>query len=140
MRGIKAAEGEQPDSDLREIRFLKNNYGRLAETIVVRWRDGMFRLQPGESSLEKVAKEAKAEEVFISLLHRFAGSGRNVSELRGANYAPLLFAREPEARAAKLTQSDLDAAMRRLFAAKKITVTTYRRSGHDAYRIVGCHE
>ena len=42
LKGIKSEDGEQPDNDLREIVFKKNNYGRVAESIVLRWTDGLF--------------------------------------------------------------------------------------------------
>jgi CHC2 zinc finger len=42
-----AEEGEQPDTDLRELRFKKNNYGPVSESIVLRYRNGLF-LPEGE--------------------------------------------------------------------------------------------
>src|SRR5439155_22991586 len=36
LKGVKASEGEQSESDLREIEFKKNQYGPLGESIVLR--------------------------------------------------------------------------------------------------------
>ena len=47
----------QSTSDLRELSFLKNNYGPLAESIVLRYRNGLFLPEAGQSTLEKLARD-----------------------------------------------------------------------------------
>ena len=47
LTSIKPESGEQPDNDLREIIFKKNQYGPVSENIVLRWRDGLFLPVPG---------------------------------------------------------------------------------------------
>src|SRR5262249_60119956 len=39
-KGLEAEDGEQPDSDLRELQFKKNQYGPTGETGVVRYENG----------------------------------------------------------------------------------------------------
>jgi RecA-family ATPase len=134
MKGVKPAEGEQPDNDLREISFKKNQYGKLDETI--KWQDGMFLPLPGVRSLDKVAQEAKAEEVFIDLLRRFTRENRNTSPKTGHGFAPALFAAEEEARCARVGKADLAAAMRRLFQNGKITNAPYGKPSRQHYRLV----
>src|SRR5262249_13469293 len=65
IKSIKPEAGEQPDNDLREIIFKKNQYGPTAETIVLRYQNGLFLPVPGVTSLDKLAREAKADDAFI---------------------------------------------------------------------------
>jgi hypothetical protein len=70
--------GEQPDTDLRELQFKKSNYGHVSDSIVLRYRGGLFLPDGGISGLDKIAREQKAEEAFLTLLARFKEQGRNV--------------------------------------------------------------
>jgi RecA-family ATPase len=70
LTSVKPIDGEQPDNDLRELQFKKNQYGPLGENVVLRWRNGLFLPEPGISSLDKIAREAKADEMFLNLLKR----------------------------------------------------------------------
>jgi RecA-family ATPase len=135
LKGVKPADGEQPDNDIRELEFKKNQYGPLAENIVVRYRDGLFLPEAGTSSLDKIAKDARAEEVFLTLLSRFTSENRNVGDKIGPSYAPAFFVREEEALRAKVNGKDLEAAMRRLFKAGKIWNQPYGRPSRQSYRI-----
>jgi RecA-family ATPase len=74
----KMEAGEQPDTDLRELQFKKSNYGHVSDSIVLRYRGGLFLPEGGISGLDKIAREQKAEEAFLTLLARFKEQGRNV--------------------------------------------------------------
>jgi hypothetical protein len=64
----------------------------------------------------------------MNLLTRFSQQNRNVSDkLNASNYAPAMFASQPEAKAAHVSKAAFAAAMERLFAAHKIHVETYGR-------------
>lgn len=114
-------------SDLRKLEFKKNQYGRVAETLTLEWRDGLFLPRRGTSDYDRAATEANAERVFLAALTRFLASGRNLSHKATAhsNYAPKVFAQEDDAKAHRLTKKDLEGAMRRLFDAGKIMVKSY---------------
>ena len=86
-------QGEEPDPELRELVFMKNNYGPIGASILLRWKNGVFVPEAGEGTLEKAAAERRAEELFLTLLKRFNGQGRNVSDKVGPSYAPALFPR-----------------------------------------------
>jgi RecA-family ATPase len=135
MKSIKSEPSEESDSDLREIVFKKNNYGPISENIVVRYQNGLFLPVQGMSSLERAAREAKADEIFLDLLQRLASENRHVSDKKGPNYAPAVFAKEDAARKAGINSDDLAAAMRRLFAAGKIWNEPYGRPSRRSYRI-----
>jgi RecA-family ATPase len=135
LTGIKPEAGEQPDTDLRQLEFRKNQYGPLGETIVLRYRNGLFLPLPGVPSLEKAAQEAKADDVFLDLLRRLTRENRNVSDKPSPAYAPALFAREEEAKRAGLNGKQLEAAMRRLFAATKIWNESCGKPSRPSYRL-----
>lgn len=137
LKGVKSAEGEQPDGDLRELQFLKNQYGTKAETVVLRYQRGLFLPLQGVSDLDKLARESKVDEVFLGLLKQFTSQGRNISDKATANaYAPTTFAKEPAATAQSIRKAELDASMRRLFNAGKICVETYGRPCRPSSKIV----
>jgi RecA-family ATPase len=118
LRGTKPAADEQPQGDLREIIFKKNQYGPISENVVLQYRNGMFLPAPGVSSLDRAAYEAKAESVFLDLLARFTRENRNVVASPCATYAPTLFAKEPEANG--VSKDALADAMARLFKSETI--------------------
>jgi RecA-family ATPase len=136
MKSMKVEDGAEPDKALRQLEFMKSNYGPVAETITVRWRDGVFVPEPKTSSPEKYAADARANEVFLKLLERFCRQGRIVGDKRGPSFAPALFAQEPEAKAVGLQNRALAEAMRRLFADNKIHVENYGRPSRPAAKIV----
>lgn len=135
LRSAKG-EGEQPDTDLRELEFKKNQYGPLSESIVLRYQRGLFLPEGGASSLDAAARDQTAEQTFLDLLRRLTGEGRNVSDKPNApTYAPTAFAKEPEARNHRLRKSDFDGAMRRLFKVGKIHVESYGKPSRPYSRI-----
>jgi RecA-family ATPase len=122
LTGGKPADGEQPDSDLRELEFKKNQYGPLGETIVLRYQHGLFLPEAGVSSLDKMAREQRAEDIFLSLFARFQREGRDdLSDGPSSpRYAPKMFYQEKEAKG--LRKADLENAMLRLFETRKLHV------------------
>jgi RecA-family ATPase len=128
--------GEEPDPNLRELQFMKNNYSPIADRVLLRWCNGVFVPAPAVGSIEKLAAERKAEEVFLLLLQRFNRQERNVNDKKGTSYAPALFSDEPEAKTDKLKNEALASAMRRLFVANKIHVEPYGRPSRPASRLI----
>ncbi|WP_439409760.1 AAA family ATPase [Bradyrhizobium sp. DASA03076] len=136
LKGVKAADGEQPDSDLREIEFKKNQYGPIGESIVLRYQNGLFLPEGGASSLDKLAREMKTEDLFLELLRRFDGQGRNVSHKKNApTYAPSLFAKEDGAKCLRIKKGDFEDAMSRLFNTNRLYVETYRQHSRQFERL-----
>jgi RecA-family ATPase len=131
LKGVKAEDGEQPDGDLRELQFKKNQYGPTGETVVVRYQNGLFVPVNGMTSLEKAAQHQDDDELFLSMLDQFEQQGRHVSDKVNANnYAPAMFSK-----ANGLAKARFAAAMDRLFAANKIHVGTYGRPSRQCYKI-----
>jgi RecA-family ATPase len=94
----------------------------------------------GEITPEMAALQAKADEVFLATLTRFNDEGRAVSPSKKGNYAPRIFVDEPEAKDAGITQSYLEAAMRRLIKDKRIHCgreATKNGNKRDRLEVVG---
>jgi hypothetical protein len=92
---------------------------------------------PGQGQLtpERASADRKADELFLHLLERLAQEDRIASDRKGVNYAPTLFAHEREARVAKIGKGALEAAMRRLFEARRIRVVEDGSGGRRVHRI-----
>jgi RecA-family ATPase len=127
---------EEPDPDLRVLEVMKANYGPVGETVAVKWKDGLFLPVTGTSSLEKLASEQRADQIFLILLDRFADQGRNTCDKPNApTYAPTVFAKESEAKELNIRKADFEAAMRRLFAAGKICLQPYGSPSRGTTRL-----
>jgi RecA-family ATPase len=136
LKGAKAEDGEQPNNDLRELEFKKNQYGPRGESLVLRYQHGLFLPEGSSCNLDKLAREAKADELFVALLRRLAGQNRNVSATKTSpNFAPTTFSAEPDAKALGLRKTDFMSAMTRLFSADKIYVESYGRPSRPASRL-----
>jgi RecA-family ATPase len=134
LRGGEPTDGEAPDPDLRVLEFLKSNYSRLAETITLRWQNGLYALVPGLTSLDRAAREADTDTVAFDYFRR---DEMNLSNNPHAgNYAPRVFAKTLEAKQHGLTERDFEGAMQRLLAAGKIRVERYGRPSDPRFRLV----
>jgi RecA-family ATPase len=128
-------KGDEPDPELRELTFKKNNYGPIGERVLLRWKAGVFVPEPSTGSLEKLAADQRAEELFLTLLGRFEEQGRNVSDKPTApTYAPTMFSKDPQANG--IRKEALADAMRRLFHSRKIRVEQYGRPSRPASKLV----
>jgi RecA-family ATPase len=137
MHAAITEKGDEPDRDLRVIDWMKSNYGPISETITVRWKNGVFLPEAAPGSLNAVAREHKADELFLALLTRLNARGENISPRRTANmYAPTVLAKEPEAKAASLKKKDFEASMGRLFTADKVHLDRYGRPSRDTWKLV----
>jgi RecA-family ATPase len=117
---------ETPDPGLRQLEFQKNQYGPLPNSILVRWRDGVFVTESGTGSLEKLAADQRADEVFITLLKQLEQQGRSVNDKPSSpTFAPKVFSEQPTANG--MNKKALAGAMQRLFAANKIRICEYGR-------------
>jgi hypothetical protein len=83
-----------------------------------------------QTSLTRLAEEAKIDDLFMQLLDKFTAQGREVRSTTGSGYAPGEFEDHPDAKAAKLRGPALKAAMERLFATGSIINVQGKRSKH----------
>ena len=125
LKGVKADKGDQPENDLRELEFKKNQYGPLGETIAVTWRDGVFVPERSGSSLDALAREQEINEIFLKIMARLLHQGKDLSPHGTAhNYAPTILAGQQEAKDAKIRKRDFEAAFDRLLNANRIHIAT----------------
>jgi RecA-family ATPase len=120
LTSVKPEGDEQPDNDLRQMEFKKNQYGPTGETIVLRYQRGLFLPVGGTSTLEKLAAEQNADNLFLELLDAFVQQGRNVSHYKNVNnYAPIMFAKDPKTKATPGITKALANAMERLLRRRR---------------------
>ena len=120
---VKAPDGGVVNRNWRSLEGKKSNYGAPAEPMTVEWKRGVFVPVAEAGGFDKLAADAKADDLFLSLLTRFAEQDRNVSANTGPSYAPTRFAEEPDAKG--FTKRQLVHAMSRLLRDGKIRVETF---------------
>jgi RecA-family ATPase len=119
----KQEEGEQPIGDVREIVFKKNQYGEIAASVRVQYRNGVFVPVTNASPLERAVAEASVDKAFLTCLDAATEQGIDVHVTPGKGYAPSHFA--------QMTQANghgskvFEKAMQRLLDAKKIRNADY---------------
>jgi DNA polymerase len=129
MKTVKP-EGDSVDTGLRAISFHKNQYGPASATCFVRYEAGLFLPVEG-MSINAAERAAKAEEVFVALLRKFATQHQTVSHASGRNYAPARFADHPEAQG--ISRKEFAQAMQRLLDAKVVEIRTWGRPSRLAH-------
>ena len=94
----------RPEPGTRVLEFMKSNYSALSERVELQWSNGLYVPVRAPSAPEQAARNAAVDALFLQLLDRFTAKGENVSPKRNANnYAPTLFAKTTEGKAAKFT-------------------------------------
>jgi RecA-family ATPase len=76
------------NDDVRVLEFKKSQYSRKAESIKLRWKNGLFVPEPTIKSFTTLATEQRVNEVFLNLIARYDRQGRMVSyKPKANNYA-----------------------------------------------------
>jgi RecA-family ATPase len=120
----------------RILQFMKSNYSRLDEQIELQWSNGLYVPVRAPSGPEQAARHAAVEALFLQLLDRSTAKGENLSATRTANnYAPTVFAKSVEARAAHFRRDHFAEALDRLIEAGQVEVETYGPPSKPARRI-----
>jgi RecA-family ATPase len=117
--GAKKAD-DDAESDIRELKVMKSNYGPVGEVVRLRWQRGVFVPEGGPGMLERIAAEAAVDQAYLDCLDAAQGSGREVGEKPGKAYAPTIFAKMPQAKGYR--SNALAEAQERLFSAGRIHV------------------
>ena len=123
LKGVKEEDDGEPDN-LRQLEFKKNQYGPPERPIVLRYTDGLFLPVNGATDPERVIRDARVDGLFIKLLRRFNERLDRVTHLASSPnyYAPKVFADEPEAKQSGFRKGELEDAMKRLMASKRVLV------------------
>lgn len=90
---------------------------------MLRYRDGLFLPEAGITNLDKLAREAKADEIFLSGLRQIMRQGREAMYGHTSpEFGPTLIAELPETKREGVRKKELTDAMNRLLAANKIHI------------------
>lgn len=127
---FRRPDEEDADPDLRVLELMKSNYSRIGEKITLRWKNGVFFKEGGETYLDQQAQNAKAKRIFLQLLDAFTEQGREVNGIAGSNFAPNKFAQTKQAEG--LNKRKLRTAMEALFHEGKI-INLKRPNGRGSY-------
>jgi len=129
------ADGETTGT--RVLEFMKSNYSALAERIELQWSNGLYVPVRAPSAPEQAARNAAADALFLKLLERSTAKGENLSAKATANnFAPTVFAKAPEAKAAHLGRDQLADALDRLIEGGRIAIEPYGPPSKAASRLV----
>ena len=121
LRGVKADKDEQPENDLRELEFKKNQYGPLGETVCVRWHKGIFVPHGDGTTLDALALEQTVDDLFLKIMGRLQQQGRDLSpHPTSHSYVLKIIADQAEAP----RKRDLQTAFNRLLNAGRIHIAT----------------
>ena len=117
--------GNGEDSDLRELRFLKNNYGPYNKQIILRFRDGVFVSETdAETVLAREKILAEIEATFLRILTQCSEQNRPLSPSSHApNFAAKIMAGFPDN--GGFSQRDFAGALERLLARKHVRIGTF---------------
>ena len=115
-----AQDGYEANPDARVLRTMKANYGRTGGEISMTWQQGVFVADAPETGLDRMAGNAKAERVFLSLLRLHTEQGRRVNDKSSTSYAPKVFAEHPKSEG--ITKRAFKSAMEMLMTDGKIKV------------------
>ena len=108
---------------MRELAFKKNQYGPTGKTIVLRYQHGLFLPEQGTTNLDKLAREAKVDDVFLYGLGQIIQQGRNaIAGENSPEFGPTLIAALAPAKTERIGKKELVAAMTRLLDAGKIHI------------------
>ena len=101
---------------------MKSNYSPLAEQVELQWKGGLYLPAPTPSAPEAAAARNAADRLFLDLLDKHTREGANVSGNSAAhNFAPRVFARTKEAKAADIGQRAFADALSRLVEADQVS-------------------
>jgi RecA-family ATPase len=118
--------GDPPgdDPDARTLSFTKNNRGRKADAVELRWTGLTFApVAAAVASPYRAAADREIDDLFLKLLDKRNSQGRHVHASTAKGSAPAEFADDPEARGVKA--SAFRAAMERLFTTGTIRVVDH---------------
>jgi RecA-family ATPase len=124
LRRVTTPEGDEADTDARELEVKKANYGKTGLILPLRWQAGVFVAEvKAEGILDRLAASAKVERVFLKILKAYTDEGRYVSAQPGPTFAPSAFAAHPGAEGCH--KRALRAAMDSLLGKGKICIASH---------------
>jgi RecA-family ATPase len=121
---------DKDNPDARLLHFKKLNYGPKGKPMRLLYRNGIFVTDDGKAS---ASAQINAEVIFLATLDAFTKQGRHVSSAPSANYAPKIFADDPNC---QLDKKALTTAMNSLFGRGEIKIEMFGPPSRQVSRIV----
>jgi RecA-family ATPase len=120
LKGVKP-EGDEPIyTSRRVLEFKKNNYGPIAESIVLRYERGLFLPDAGTTA-EQAERKQRAEDIYLLVLKKLTNQNQDLGVSKNSpNYAPTKIAADPAAR--EFRRQDMEAAQQRLLDQHRIHI------------------
>lgn len=107
------ANGKEVDSGQKRLSTKKVNYGKAGNELTIRWTPAGFEVLFKSAGDAASRASDEARECFLALLARFKAQGRTVNASAGPNYAPTVFAGDPDS--GFVSKAALKGAMAELF-------------------------
>ncbi|MGY4502380.1 RecA-family ATPase [Bradyrhizobium sp. GM24.11] len=127
-------EADEKDPDARVLKVVKANYGRVGESIAMRWDDGVYALDSGPDPVIEGLIGSKTDALFLDLLALFTEQGQNLGVQPGTSYAPVKMAKHTRGKG--FTKDQFAKAMQRLLDAKRVAVVTEGPPSRQRSRLV----
>jgi RecA-family ATPase len=132
LKTPKKKDADSDDDDdttdpVRILEMMKANYSAIAEPVRLTWKNGLLLNEATPTPMQRMSMDAEAQSIFLSLLARYNKQDMTVSaNPPSRNYAPVIFADMPEAKAlaprASTRKRLLRDAMETLFSKDRLYV------------------
>jgi RecA-family ATPase len=134
VRGRFYMVEDKNDKDVRAINFMKNQYGRLDNSIKVRYRNGVFVPDNGQAEVQRAVVTSKINETYLHCLNIKTAQGVYISSKESRSGAGATFAKMTEANGIKAKA--FYEAQERLLSTGKVKIEPYGAPSDKTFRIV----
>lgn len=122
---------------MRQVEFKKSNYSRLAESVTLEWKDGLFLPVSRAGGIEQDIADYQDRQLFLVVRDRLNERAQELSvKPTSIYYAPKIIADQAEARAMKAGIKRMATAMEKLIELGMLKVIETGRKGHPKYLLV----
>lgn len=101
------------EGDVRILKTVKSNYGKIGDETYLEWQDGSFVLHdPSKPGVADGLINGRNDKVFLAVLSKLNRTGQRPSPNKSPSFAPRMIQKHPDAKGAKVR--DMEMAMQRL--------------------------
>jgi RecA-family ATPase len=125
---------DKHNKDLRVIHFMKNQYGRLDNSIKIRHLNGVFVPDNGQAELQRAAQTSKIDETYLLCLDIKTAQGVVISSKESRSGAGATFAKMTEANGVKAKA--FYEAQERLLSTGRVRIEPHGPPSDKTFRIV----
>ncbi|ACI93285.1 conserved hypothetical protein [Afipia carboxidovorans OM5] len=101
------------EGDIRVLKTVKSNYGKIGDETYLEWQDGSFVLHdPSKPGVADGLINGRNDKVFLAVLSKLNRTGQRPSPNKSPSFAPRMIQKHPDAKGVKVR--DMELAMQRL--------------------------